>query len=374
LYVFAYGAPQGLLLCLLPLFNRRGRILANVLLSVLMLALTIHIVNSFLIATGAISRAPAFLYIALLLAPAVGPLYYYYTRCLLVPDYRPRPWVATALIVIPGLLWAAWILIDPPATAGNVDDVMAARDGSPQRFVSAVELWPHFALLGYLGAFLVLTLRFIKRIGKEIRAHFSDTAARHMIWLRILGAGLSVYIAIFAVGLVKMAVTREFTIADHYRLSLLRILVIQFTAIAVFFLPEAFTTTMRDLAIKRRKIVDESKAEEYLGRLRRYMKTEKPYRNEDLRLPDLALALSMSPHALSQLLNDHLDTSFPDFINRYRAEEVQKRLEDGESDRYTLLAIANEVGFSSKTSLYRAFKKFFGISPSDYRKQLRESG
>jgi AraC-like DNA-binding protein len=131
---------------------------------------------------------------------------------------------------------------------------------------------------------------------------------------------------------------------------------------------------MRDLAIKRRKIVDDSKAEEYLGRLRRYMKTEKPYRNEDLRLPDLAMALSMSPHALSQLLNDHLDTSFPDFINRYRAEEVQKRLEDGESEQYTLLAIANEVGFSSKTSLYRAFKKFFGISPSDYRKQLRESG
>jgi len=65
-----------------------------------------------------------------------------------------------------------------------------------------------------------------------------------------------------------------------------------------------------------------------------------------------------------------MDVSFQDFINKYRVEEFIYRLRNGENDHFTLLGIANQVGFNSKSSFNATFKKFKGLTPTDYRKKL----
>ena len=65
-----------------------------------------------------------------------------------------------------------------------------------------------------------------------------------------------------------------------------------------------------------------------------------------------------------------MNTSFQDFINQYRVEEFINRLENDQNDHFTLLAIATEVGFNSKSSFNATFKKFKGLTPTEYKKRL----
>jgi AraC-like DNA-binding protein len=72
---------------------------------------------------------------------------------------------------------------------------------------------------------------------------------------------------------------------------------------------------------------------------------------------------------LSELISRTYNESFFDFINRHRIEEIKLRIEDPAHDSYSLLGIAMDCGFNSKSSFYTAFKKFTGITPSEYRNQ-----
>lgn len=101
-------------------------------------------------------------------------------------------------------------------------------------------------------------------------------------------------------------------------------------------------------------------------RLNDLMEREKPYLNDSLTLSDLALSVGITDKKLSELLNQHLHVSFYDLINHYRVLAVKEKMQDPASARYTLLSIAFECGFKSKTSFNRVFKQKTGVSPSVY--------
>lgn len=102
-----------------------------------------------------------------------------------------------------------------------------------------------------------------------------------------------------------------------------------------------------------------------------YLKENKPYLNPDLKLSDLAQHVDCPAHYISQVLNQNLKQSFYEFINSYRVEAVKKCMNDPAYKKYTLLAIGQQCGFNSKTSLYRAFKKSTGKSPQEYMALLK---
>lgn len=104
-------------------------------------------------------------------------------------------------------------------------------------------------------------------------------------------------------------------------------------------------------------------------RLKTILHTEKSYLDEDLTLGKLAQSVGTTDKKLSTLLNQHMNTTFYDLINKYRVEAVKARLASTTSRNLTLLGIAFECGFKSKTSFNRIFKKETGLSPSEYRKK-----
>ncbi|NNK88327.1 MAG: AraC family transcriptional regulator [Flavobacteriaceae bacterium] len=81
--------------------------------------------------------------------------------------------------------------------------------------------------------------------------------------------------------------------------------------------------------------------------------------------------LKVSPHTLSQLLNNHLHKSFSEYINEFRLNEAKKRLLDPAYEEYTILAIAFESGFKSKSSFQRLFKKYTGYTPSSFLRKMK---
>ena len=102
-----------------------------------------------------------------------------------------------------------------------------------------------------------------------------------------------------------------------------------------------------------------------------YFKTERPYLEPDLNLPGLAKSLHVPHHHLSQVINEVYGQNFFDFINKYRVEEVKNKIVDPQFDNYSLLGIAFESGFNSKSAFNRVFKKFTGTTPSEFRDSQR---
>jgi AraC-like DNA-binding protein len=110
------------------------------------------------------------------------------------------------------------------------------------------------------------------------------------------------------------------------------------------------------------------RAERYLKRLLSHMETEKPYVDGELTLPKLAERLSIPAQHLSQTINERLQQNFFDFVNTYRVEEAKRRLLDPAKRHYSVLAIAEEVGFNSKSAFNAVFKKHVQMTPSEFRK------
>ena len=118
--------------------------------------------------------------------------------------------------------------------------------------------------------------------------------------------------------------------------------------------------------------VTETHSSLIIKELKRYMEEKKPYLNAELKLADVALEIKYPLHEISQVLNQDLNQSFSDFINKYRVEEVKRCMEDKAYAKFTFIAIAQQCGFNSKTSFYRTFKNETGKTPADYLKDLNQ--
>ena len=102
--------------------------------------------------------------------------------------------------------------------------------------------------------------------------------------------------------------------------------------------------------------------------INRLMTEEELYLNPELRLNELAGQLNRSVHHVSQVINQQQGGSFSDFLNGYRIEKAKQLLQSDKAKTFTILAIAYESGFNSKTAFYNAFKKLTGKTPSQFLK------
>ncbi len=111
------------------------------------------------------------------------------------------------------------------------------------------------------------------------------------------------------------------------------------------------------------------KIEETLPKLKNLMEGEKRFLVPDLTLRDLSQELRIHPNHLSRIINERFGMSYNDYINKYRIEEVEKRLLDPKNRDRTVLEIMYDTGFFSKSVFNTAFKKYAGMTPSEFKKK-----
>lgn len=107
---------------------------------------------------------------------------------------------------------------------------------------------------------------------------------------------------------------------------------------------------------------------ELIKRLTKTMDSEKPYLNENLTLKELANRLETTPNNLSQIINEKFNRNFYEFTNGYRINDVKSLLSDPKYSHYSMLGIAFECGFNSKSTFNSVFKQFTGKTPSEFKK------
>lgn len=101
-------------------------------------------------------------------------------------------------------------------------------------------------------------------------------------------------------------------------------------------------------------------------KIEQVFKEQQLYLDPELSLSDLATKLKTNTSVLSAAINQNFGKNFNDFVNEYRVEAVKRQLKDPAKAHLSLLGVALECGFNSKSTFNRAFKKFTGKSPKEF--------
>ncbi len=109
------------------------------------------------------------------------------------------------------------------------------------------------------------------------------------------------------------------------------------------------------------------KARQLANQLVELMEKKNLFTESDLTVARVAKVLGVKPYQISQALSQCLKKSFPDFVNRYRVEEVRHRLLSSKYEHYSIEAIAFDCGFSTPSAFYISFKKITGQTPTEFK-------
>ena len=109
---------------------------------------------------------------------------------------------------------------------------------------------------------------------------------------------------------------------------------------------------------------------DYKTKLLQLIEKEQPYLDPDLSLRLLAQQLQLHPNQLSWLLNAGFGKNFNEFINYYRLEAFKQAAKDPQNSSLTIMSIAYDCGFNSKTVFNTYFKKKMGMTPKQFLKEF----
>ncbi|MEZ5428243.1 MAG: AraC family transcriptional regulator [Pyrinomonadaceae bacterium] len=220
--------------------------------------------------------------------------------------------------------------------------------------------------------FLFLAIRHYRRYRAWLDQNFSDTEKIKFDWLSNF---LHLFTSVLLVGGIF-----DFTDSFLFKLSyiqyfyfeLILALLTYYLAIAGYLrsrtIELSFSPEKESEAEDRKTLISERELEKLKARLKKLMEEEKPHLDPNLTLADLSRRLGVNSVVLSYTINSGFDQNFNDFVNGFRVAEVVEKLET--SDDSTLLALAFECGFNSKSTFNRAFKKITGRSPREFQINL----
>jgi len=229
------------------------------------------------------------------------------------------------------------------------------------------------------GLFIILAVRLFHHYKKFLQTNFSNIQKLSFDWMKFLAFGLIVVLC----GALILVILHEFFSLPLSLYSAFSVIVLVFVNV-LGFRGIKHSTLFNQIVLPYNQPQTENppinKDNSYANyglkrddaialseKLKSFMQTEKPYLNMDLTLKDLASALDTYPHYITQILNTVFNENFYDFINNYRIEEVKERLMDSQYHNLTVLAIAYDCGFNSKSTFNRIFKQKTGLTPTQYK-------
>jgi AraC-like DNA-binding protein len=165
----------------------------------------------------------------------------------------------------------------------------------------------------------------------------------------------------------------NFEIYHDYIISAIMTLTVYVIAYLVFQRPQIIHGQIHPKIFSKPKYLTSSLTTQAIDSIDKsvlsYFEQHKPYHDGQLKLKDLSDQLNISPHHLSQVINERFDAPFNQFVNDYRIRDAKTLLRDPERSKEPIIQIAYQVGFNNKSTFNAAFKKSTGLTPSEYRVQ-----
>ncbi len=321
------GVVQGLFLAIYLLLLKRGNRLANFLLAMLLISLTVRVGKSVFNHYLDLHSWQRNLGLAGFLM--VGPFLFFYGKALFYSKWKLVG--KQYLHFVPALMYAAGAVIIP--NSSNTASYLS---------YSLVLL----QLIGYCVLSYRLTLSTLHQPGQDL-----------LLWYRRLVWGVS---SVWLMYLFIFLRTIPFYMAGAIFYSIL-IYIFSYLLLRrhVFQLQKYKNSTLND-----------QDTSGILEEVEQLFKTKKLFLKNDLTLSEMADRLSISHRALSQAINQQAGKNFSEYINTFRVEEAKTLLKDPDMAGEKITAIAFDSGFRNLTSFNQAFKANTQLTPSQFRKQF----
>ena len=374
--IFLSGIIQGVLLAVLLLIRGKEH-RPNRILGLLMVVVSVHLSLIMFEGSDFFSRNPHFSRITWLLPILYGPLILLFTKMV---TQRREAFIKTDLMVF--IPFGLYLILLIPYYVSSVDQKLFYMNDENSLYSD------DFGLINQLSNGLHLAF-----IGISIFVYHKNTtlwkevySGMEIIRIKWLLSYLYITLAIILVSVIVFY-AKKFSISP---LSILYpyhffgiVILIYWIGYKALIKPEIFGLGIADQveeplvkeALRYETfLLDAEPAREIRNKMNRAMETDKLFLNPDLSLSQLADHIVSSRHHISQVLNVFMATNFYDYINNYRILEFKKKLDDPASQNYTLLGLAQESGFNSKTTFNAVFKKNTGMTPSEYYRNLKNAG
>ncbi len=374
------GVAQGVFLAIIFCTLTQGPILANRILGALLAATAFIVLEVFLGYTGYIRYVPALVNVEEPFGFLIGPLTFLYTLALTQAQFRFNwkkfgwhflPFGLQALGRLPFYLQSSHYKLQD--TAGSfhqpVHGWLPARKilWYPE-YNFLVSTWLDVATFGSMLVYYVLSFYLIKRYTQQKKESLWSPKEPSLRWLtRTL-----LLFAVFLLLAIFFSFTSDDDLGDIYIATGCSVIYYTLTFYLISHLQQPVTLSDGQRKKYEKSSLDEEMTHDIKRKLTECMESGKLYLNNELTLPQLAERVRVSTHHLSRVINEQFGQNFADFVNQYRVEEIKRRLLDPQYAHLKIEEIAYQSGFSTKSTFGSAFKKFTGMTPSEYRKKATE--
>ncbi|WP_299463823.1 AraC family transcriptional regulator [uncultured Microscilla sp.] len=369
LFFCAYSGVSIVLFLLLLLSKTWRRQRAHQILAAILFIFLLVVLLYISIPLGSAIVQAILLPLGLAIPYALGPLLYFYIRLTYQPQLQLRKifwhhmlpfFIVFTLASLP-LSW--WFYISPKAL-------------SQYPFIVSIAIMG-MLLMSYYFYHCALLL---KRFQRLVKHNYSTLSKVDLHWLNIWVKGLILFAVLDTLtgGLVAMFPWLEYIIYINalYLVGLIWYIGYFGLKQTEVFLSEMSTPASTDVSSGlTQKPVIQQKAQhnatptQKQQQLHDLILQEALYKDEEVSLYKIAKKMGISDKQLSRLINQEMDTNFYEYINSFRVEAFKKRVQNGDAEHLTLLALAYESGFNSKATFNRIFKQQTGLTPSQFKKQ-----
>jgi AraC-like DNA-binding protein len=383
--ILIIAASQGIFLASLIYF-RHGKLFANRFLALYIFVYSLIIVDLLIWDLQLYQQRP-YLRILLLVLPFIlVPLHFLYAKYLTTSkqNFQRRD----LLHFLPIFFVLGFFLLPQKGSRQALVQLLSFDETKELPLQFVIFNW---TILLQTMVYLSLTLLLLQAYAKKIKDMFSTIDKVQLTWLRNLTAMMIAVAAFFL--LENILFLLDVRLSEKFDLSssvvAVSIYVIGYMGMgksSIFMQPDVARSikelseigdkesTQMKLPGKSQKYsksgLSDDTAQAYLDELLLLMREEKPYRDSNLTLSQLAARLGITAHNLSQVLNAKRGQNFFDFINSYRVDDVIAGFRDPDKQHLKIIALAFDAGFNSKTTFNTIFKKITGKTPSEYRNTL----
>ncbi|MDB5136048.1 MAG: FtsX-like permease family protein [Mucilaginibacter sp.] len=306
---------------------------------------------------------PSWSWLPLQFSLTFGPLIYFYVLKITRPEYKFRR--KDLLHFSPLLLQQGVLVLE---IKESIRMGAATYDTLTFQLMNPVL---HVAAFISVITYLYWSFRLIERFYRRLKFNnVSDRPRYELRWLHRLltGFGLLWLLWIPYTAVDYFYYHDQLGIHAYYPLYLLLAIMMIRIAAAAFLKPEIVQVQAPPVS----KLLPPASLKQKGIWLKKAVEVNLLYQDAELSLGSLAEKLNMHPHELSRIINVAFKKNLNDFINEYRIREVTQKMQDPAYDRLTLLGIAFDCGFNSKSTFNRTFRQMTGKSPVEYKNHLKK--